>query len=59
MLFLQMHDAAITHLAAAVDQAPLRIEDRRLRGAGVESGNGQQHLHIRGKPAGAGARTTR
>ena len=30
MLFLQMDDAVVTDLSATVDQAPLRVEDRRL-----------------------------
>ncbi|MDP4345215.1 hypothetical protein, partial [Escherichia coli] len=45
VFFLQVHDAVIAHLATAVDLAPLRIEDRWLRRAGVEPGNGQQDLH--------------
>jgi hypothetical protein len=45
-----VNDAVIAHLATTVDQTPLRIEDRRLLLTGIQSGDGQQHLHIRGKP---------
>jgi hypothetical protein len=37
----------------------LRIEDRRLLLTRIQSGDGQQHLHIRRKAGVAGASTTR
>ena len=51
MQLLQMNDAVIAHLAATVNQAPLRIENRWLFRTGVQTRDGQQHLHIRGEPA--------
>jgi hypothetical protein len=47
MQLLQVNDAVIAHLATTVDQTPLRIEDRRLFLTGIQSRDGQQHLHIR------------
>ena len=43
---LQAHHAAAAHLPLGVEQAPLRLQHRRLLGAGVEAVDVQQHLHL-------------
>ncbi|MNN84535.1 hypothetical protein D3C81_2017070 [compost metagenome] len=52
VLFLQMNDAVVTHLSTSVDQAPLRIKDRRLLFTRVQARDGQQYLNIRGEASG-------
>ena len=53
MVLLEVNDAVVTHTATTIEQAPLRIENRRLVLARVQASDRQQHLHVRGE-AGAG-----
>ncbi|MCY1172886.1 hypothetical protein D9M73_130300 [compost metagenome] len=49
MPLLQMDDAVVADLPATVDQAPLRVEDRRLFFTRIQARDGQQHLNVRGE----------
>ncbi|MNC48287.1 hypothetical protein D3C75_973910 [compost metagenome] len=54
MLLFEVNDAVVTDLTTAIEQSPLGIKDRWLVGTGVQAGDRQQHLYVRGKTGIAG-----